>query len=45
MIPGGMVGFGGIGVLGKDQYASDLIAVYTFARSTTPTPSTLQAET
>ena len=32
VIPGGMASWGGIGVLGKDQYASDLIAVYTFGR-------------
>jgi hypothetical protein len=37
-IPGGMVGWGGIGVLGKDQYASDMIAVYTFRRPTDPPP-------
>ena len=32
VIPGGMVGFGGIGVLGKDQYKNDITGVYTFRR-------------
>lgn len=32
VIPGGMASWGGIGVVGKDQYVNDLIAVYTFAR-------------
>ena len=32
VIPGGVVGWGGFGVLGKDQHVSDLIAVYTFEK-------------
>lgn len=31
-IPGGVVGFGGIGVLGKDKFLNDLVGVYTFRR-------------